>query len=398
MAPTISNASELKGSRPALPKTAIVHALENSPDDGSILLSSFHGAGGAFGDEIDPQIEIKGFGALPQEVSETTYTTLKSEHALKFPPEFEQAHRETLAHEAFIPSPKFVIGDPKWKAKVSGILQRLNVQDVFDLRSTGLLVSRHGTPASAIYCNPAPEVAGAIVIVLPNAFKGARVTTRHGARQETFVVDSSSGSRYNYIAWLQNCFVGVTPLESGFRVALAYDIVRRVPPPSPDSTGELADLQQILQYWVSNPQNTPKQLVYYLRDPFEVISGVEEIPPMALSQMSFIRKAGESLGFQSRIACLTYTVRGRTSEKESEDSPGDLSQVDLVDVLEERMQLEDLRGPDGLSSSFSSRTELTMLPEELLGYSPKELFDGRTEKPEEARGATERDSGVLVSD
>lgn len=119
---------------------------------------------------------------------------------------------------------------------------------------------------------------------------------------------------------------------------------------------------------------------------------------MALSQMSFIRKAGESLGFQSRIGCLTYTVQGRTSEKESEDSPGDVSQVDLADILEERMQLEDLRGPDGLPSSFSSRTELTMLPEELLGYSPKELFDGRTEKPEEARGTTERDSGVLVSD
>lgn len=383
MALAISNTPELKA--------AVVHALENSPDDGSVLLASFHGAGGPFGDEVDPRIEIKDFGALPHEVSEECFATLKSEHAYKHPPEFEQAHRETLAHEAFLPAPKIVINDLRWKAKVDGILQRLNVQDVFDLRLPGLLLSRHGTPATAIYCNPSPEVAGTVVVVLPNTFNGGQVTTRHGRRQETFVVDSTSSSRYNYVAWLQDCFVGVTPIESGFRVALAYDIIRRVPAPPANSTQELSDLQQILQYWASNPQNTPKQLVYYLEDPFEVIGGVEEIPPMALSQMSFIRKAGEPLGFQSKIACLTYTVRGRVSGKEASTNPGDLLQVEHEDIRDERMQLEDLRGPDGLPSSFSGHTKLPMTPEELLEYSPRELFDGETEKPEEAHQVAEGD-------
>ncbi|KAG8933998.1 hypothetical protein FRC01_005895 [Tulasnella sp. 417] len=383
MALAISNTPELKA--------AVVHALENSPDDGSVLLASFHGAGGPFGDDVDPRIEINDFGILPQEVSEEAFATLKSKHAYKHPPEFEQAHRETLAHEAFIPAPKIVINDLRWKAKVDGILQRLNVQDVFDLRLSGLLLSRHGTPATAIYCNPAPEVAGAVVVVLPHTFKGGQATTRHGRRQETFAVDSTSSSRYKYIAWLQDCFVGVTPIESGFRVALAYDIVRRVSPPPSSSPHEISELQRILQYWASNPQSTPKQLVYYLEDPFEVVGGVEEIPPMALSQMSFIHRAGEPLGFQSKIACLTYAVRGRTSEKEASTTPGDLLRAELEEILAEQMQLEDLRGPDGLPSSVSGHTKLLMGPEELLEYSPRELFDGETEKPEEARQVAEGD-------
>ncbi|KAG8897300.1 hypothetical protein FRC00_004547 [Tulasnella sp. 408] len=396
MALAISNNTELKLELKTAPaKAAVVHALENSPDDGSVLLASFNGAGGPFGDEVDPGVEIKDFGALPQEVSEECFATLKSEHAFKHPPEFEQAHRETLAHEVFIPAPKIVIHDPRWKPKVEGILQRLNVQDVFDLRPSGLLLSRYGTPATAIYCNPAPEVAGTVVVVLPHTYKGGQVTTRHGRRQETFVVDSTSSARYNYIGWLRDCFVGVTPLESGFRVALVYDIVRKVPSPPSNSPHDISDLQRILQYWASNPQSTPKQLVYYLEDPFEVIGGVEEIPPMALSQMSFIRKAGEPLGFQSKIACLTYAVRGRASEKEASTKPGDLLQVELEDIRGEQMHLEDLRGPDGLPSSFGGLTKLPMTPEELLEYSPRELFDGETEKPEEARQVAEE--SVLFS-
>lgn len=222
------------------------------------------------------------------------------------------------------------------------------------------------------------------------------MTTRHGRRQETFVVDSTSSARYNYIGWLRDCFVGVTPLESGFRVALVYDIVRKVPSPPSSSPHDISDLQRILQYWASNPQSTPKQLVYYLEDPFEVISGVEEIPPMALSQMSFIHRAGEPLGFQSKIACLTYAVRGRASEKEASTQPGDLLHAELEDLRDEWMQLEDLRGPDGLPSSFCGLTKLQMAPEELLEYSPRELFDGETEKPEEARQVVVE--SVLVSD
>ncbi|KAG9003308.1 hypothetical protein FRB90_011203 [Tulasnella sp. 427] len=388
----------LQNSPHRTPKTAVVRSLENSPDDGSILLAAFHGAGGPFGDEVDPNITIKDFGPLPEEVSEETYTTLKSERALKFPPEFEAAHRETLAHEAFIPGPKVVFGDPRWAAKVQGILQRLNVQDIFDLRFTGLLVSRHGTPATAIYCNPSPQVAGAVVVVLPSPYQGGYVTTRHGRRQDSFVVDSTLGSKYSFISWLQNCFVGVTPIESGFRVALAYDIIHRVSPPQDNSTKEVAELQAVLRYWGSNPQSTPKQLVYYLEDPFEVTDGVEEIPPMALSQMTFIRKAGESIGFRTGVGCLTYTVRGRMTETPTKESPGDPLEAEFAEVLDERMELEDFRGPDGLPTSFSGLTKLTVLPDELLEYAPNELFDGVTEKPEEVHKVAEGAADTPSSD
>ena len=176
----------------------------------------------------------------------------------------------------------------------------------------------------------------------------------------------------------------MSAIIAGCRVALIYSILYKQEPVPNDPTEDIEALREVLLQWKKTCQGEgPSQLVYYLDEPFESIDGQEEVPGIAKSQLSFLQEAGDAEGFHFRVACLTYTVMCRAAELD-DGVREDPSLVQCYEILQTTMELDDFRGVNGQSIPIHGETSRTMKPEELLEFHPDELFDGETEKPEEA--------------
>ncbi|KAG8906453.1 hypothetical protein FRB99_006869 [Tulasnella sp. 403] len=371
-------------------KLDIADAIRDFPDDGRMLESAFRRAGGTFGDAIPPGLEIVGFGRVPGVISPGTFFALQ----MRFSPRTGGASRNDI----FIPADKLNFTNEQWHATVENILAKLNVQDVFRLELSGLMISCVGSISNSDGSLPSaegPNVAGRLVVTLPSEFGGGMIRTFHLAREERFALEVGSAFGYGFAAFLDRALLAIEPINQGCRVALTYAIVHKTPPRIVDPTEDIANLRYILHQWRTRPRTRPEKLVYYLEDSFEMIDGNEEVPATVQSQMAFLEKAGTEEGFQFRVAVMTYSLIGQV--REPDDGRQEPFVVKFDQVGSEALLLDDFRGADGRPSDVFGHTELQMNIDELIEKTPWEIFisQGSPQIPEDAEESDTCIDGLL---
>jgi hypothetical protein len=106
-----------------------------------------------------------------------------------------------------------------------------------------------------------------MVIILPSKFTGGSLHLSHAG--ESRVLDTAAHSEFgtHVASWYTDVFHSIKAVESGYRVALSYNLIHTSTPSlKPDLTGMNANEQELMHVLLSWKQTNSPQRVLYLLD------------------------------------------------------------------------------------------------------------------------------------
>jgi len=102
-----------------------------------------------------------------------------------------------------------------------------------------------------------------LVIVLPSIFSGGELVVRHQDREARFDLHGSDPSEAAFAAFYADCLHEVSPVTSGCRLTLIYNLLRRTPgeaPRAPSHEAERERLSALLRQWAEDQPEDEDEL------------------------------------------------------------------------------------------------------------------------------------------
>lgn len=217
-------------------------------------------------------IDVEGVGRCELPLTEATLAALLA-HAVPSPFGYrdETRHDPSVRDGWEIPGTKVALDERAWAArfargfgdiveglglpsttKVTPVLQKLVIY------GPGQFFAPHRDSQTH------PGTAGTLVVVLPSAHRGGDVVVTHAGRQVTVSTAKDASAGYvSFLGFFADCLHEVRPVDSGHRVALTYALEVE-PQELPGFAGELADLEQSVQTFLSDEDDERPWLVYLL--------------------------------------------------------------------------------------------------------------------------------------
>jgi 2OG-Fe(II) oxygenase superfamily len=167
-----------------------------------------------------------------------------------------------------------------------------------------------------------PNMFGSLIVQLPSKFTGGDIVVQHLGETKTFESSKECESTFRYTAFFTDCFHEIKTVTSGWRIALAYNLVTTKEGstlPSVEQNSALqATLKQLRDDWVSS--SIIPRLGYRLdhdytqqRFGFDVLKGRDAVV------VNTLRKALDGQGHRLFDLCLVMFSRyEKYSEYESE--------------------------------------------------------------------------------
>ena len=153
-----------------------------------------------------------------------------------------------------------------------------------------------------------------MIILLPSKHTGGEIHLSHAS--ETRIVDFSSAN-IAVLAWYTDVLTEMKPITSGYRLALAYNIIhtsRNMPLPTVSSADCLsAKLRRVLYNWKERCKEPeiPDCIAYLLKHQFseeDFGRGASLLTGEDSRRIAFIRAVAEGLDFVILLAKLKYQV------------------------------------------------------------------------------------------
>ncbi|KIM21996.1 hypothetical protein M408DRAFT_79639 [Serendipita vermifera MAFF 305830] len=104
-----------------------------------------------------------------------------------------------------------------------------------------------------------------IVVILPSQFTGGALELSHSGEHVTVDVSAMSSTSTHVVAWYTDVYHSVQPVESGYRLALSYNLVHSSVPslkPSIRSNANTQELKHALLSWKA--RDSPTKLIYLM--------------------------------------------------------------------------------------------------------------------------------------
>ncbi|EPQ57749.1 hypothetical protein GLOTRDRAFT_56168, partial [Gloeophyllum trabeum ATCC 11539] len=165
----------------------------------------------------------------------------------------------------------------------------------------------------------APGMFATVVIVLPSQFTGGEVHVSHGSLSKVLDCSATSGYETTILSWYTDVTHEVKPITSGYRLALAYNLMHTttaVGPALPSTDATADSLRHILRSWKHNQKNedkasAPSKLVYLLEHRY----GQEGLKGSSLKGkdahiLSLLNRLAEEQGFHIGLASVECHVTG----------------------------------------------------------------------------------------
>ncbi|KAJ8517299.1 hypothetical protein ONZ45_g5476 [Pleurotus djamor] len=163
-----------------------------------------------------------------------------------------------------------------------------------------------------------------IIILLPSEYTGGEVYVSHGTgnRVQNQVFDYASTSLLGTacLAWYTDVMHGVKPVTSGYRLALAYNLIQSDPKISRPVYTELppaaAALRRILRKWsegLFEAEPEDNMLVYILQHKYSLVgrlNGAASLKGEDAHMLSHLDAIAEECGFKLFLGDLQYRVTG----------------------------------------------------------------------------------------
>ncbi|TFK46617.1 hypothetical protein OE88DRAFT_876433 [Heliocybe sulcata] len=208
----------------------------------------------------------------------------------------------------------------------------------------------------------APGMIATIVVVLSSRFTGGEVHVSHGTMSKVLDCSGTSAFQTTVLAWYTDVTHEVKPITSGYRIALAYNLMHTTAarrPALPSSEAKLDQLMHILRSWKHSQKvgasNTPAKLLYLLKHEY----GKADLSADALKGsdahlLSMLNHSAHGLGFHIGLASVECHVTGVPdddgdyySRKYGHYDDRDPDEMEMIEVIDQEMSITDVVDLDG---------------------------------------------------
>lgn len=204
-----------------------------------------------------------------------------------------------------------------------------------------------------------------IVIVLPSSFAGGAAHLSHAG--QSVIVDQSKGSLTNtsVMAWYTDVMHEIKPIESGYRLALSYNLIHTTTslrPALTDTTQSIQRLRHILRSWRQqiSDEDSPEKIIYLLQHRYSHANYRGSALKGSDAQVvAIVESVGKELGFRVGLALVECHLRGGADDGgntyhpppawrlSSDDEPPDSDDLEFLEVYEKTMTITELVDLDG---------------------------------------------------
>lgn len=208
-----------------------------------------------------------------------------------------------------------------------------------------------------------------VIVVLPSQFTGGVASLSHGALSTAYDTSATSLSETSVLAWYTDVTHSITPITSGYRLALAYNLLHTtntLRPALASDADTVTKLRQLLTSWRRHlgDDDVPEKIMYLLSHKYSQanLSG-SALKGADANTMAILNVLADELGFHLGLANVVCHVSGPAvddgyhgrghggwdSDSEGMDDdemdPGD---VEMEDVDERSCTVENLVKMDGV--------------------------------------------------
>jgi len=233
----------------------------------------------------------------------------------------------------------------------------------------------------------APGMFATLVVVLPSRSTGGELFVRHRDREVCLDLASEDASEVAFAAFYADCVHEVSPVTTGCRLVLVYNLIRQksgraIEPPAYDAEEEL--VTDVLRRWVAAQDtaaaDAPKKLIYPLEHvytPAEI--GFSSLKNADAARAAVLMEAATRAQCDLHLALITIEETG-TAEFAGRWSRGGRyaaqdDDFEVGEVCERTLNLSDWQRPDG------GLAELPDLPFDDAELCPPDAFED--EAPDE---------------
>ena len=230
-----------------------------------------------------------------------------------------------------------------------------------------------------------------LIIVLPSKFEGGEVHVSHGNNKDVFNISPSSEFTTSALAWYTDVIHEVKPVTSGYRLAVAYNLVNTspgLPPPHlPNLNSAVSAVERIFRKWSKggyDQQDFSGNIAYLLDHEYSGASlEFTTVKGKDATLISNIRGVAEKHGVCLHLGLLECEMSGDADVYGSDDEWGPPPKMEVVHETEYRIEgLYDLEGDlaEG-ADAITLDPELDMIPKDpgFEGQEPDdEEFEGYT--------------------
>jgi len=204
----------------------------------------------------------------------------------------------------------------------------------------------------------APGMFATLVVVLPSSFEGGDLLVRHRGREACLTLRCGEPAEAAFAAFYADCVHEVLPVTEGYRLTLAYNLVRagkgRLPKP-PDYEEQQVGIAALLQTWRdsrTHSDDVPEKLVYLLEHAYTPAElGFAALKGADAAAAGVLATAATQARFDLHLALLTVEEHGAAEHADSYGSRrgrwGQEDAFEAGEVYDRSVTLSEWRRPDG---------------------------------------------------
>ena len=160
-----------------------------------------------------------------------------------------------------------------------------------------------------------------IIIVLPSAFAGGTVHLSHGGLSVVYDCSKRSSYQTSVLSWYTDVTHEVKPITSGYRLALAYNVMhttKSLRPALSSNEETVQSLREILRAWDEDGGETaPEKIVYLLAHKYSQANLVASALKGAdAHKVAVLDMLAQEFDFHLGLATIVYTLEGTANDSD----------------------------------------------------------------------------------
>ena len=246
-----------------------------------------------------------------------------------------------------------------------------------------------------------PGMFGTLVVCMPSRHEGGTLILEHdGQTKQIDFGGKDSEFQTRYVAFYADCRHEVTPVKSGYRVCLVYNLASagKKQPAAPHHAEAVAGAAQLLKKLFSAAEALDKLAIPFTHQYTEAGFGPTQLKGADRARAEVLIRAAQTLDYECYLALLMLHQEGipdygtmeygdswgrrgsRWSHDDYDEGDEDTSDVDsdgeFEEIFAEELKLENWRDPEGREQSFGT---IHFEDKEILGLDDKEGWSYKQE-------------------
>jgi predicted 2-oxoglutarate/Fe(II)-dependent dioxygenase YbiX len=358
-----------------------------------------------------PGLEVAGVGNIGIPITATAAQRLIEQASQAPYGRGEETLVDTHVRRVWQLEPRqFTLHNSAWAPFVDGIVE--TVRKEFGIRKNvqhelyKLLIYEQGSFfAPHRDSEKTPGMFATLVVCLPSRHEGGALLVTHDGETKRIEFGGSAAEfNIQYAAFYADCQHEITPVTSGYRVCLVYNLAlaRQETQPSAPVNSQAVDAVVELLPALFADDSRDKLVIPFKHQYTEAALDPQQLKGADRARMAVLTRAAERLGYQVFVALLTHRQSGspdygtiaysrsrrryrRFDSSWDDDISGENADAEFEEVFDESRSLDHWLDPQGRKQPFG---RLSFKEDELAGDSEKRPYQQQISEATGNEGAT----------